>query len=205
MTTRRATTVRHNRLHSSSNAGVDEMGTAIRGESSDIESLMRDLDASERENIRLKDQVLSLQSLLAQRPSPEELKKARETARNVELLLAGANRENERAMMETERANRRIKILEDELARLAGENWQTTLDLAPGRTSLDAPERPSPAPVSIAPPPTVTAEYLEQMRLLIIGMETHLQSREEELSKTLSIAEEKEKQLQAMKRPDLSS
>jgi len=94
---------------------------------------------------QLKDQILSLQALLAQRPSAEELRSAKETVRNVELLLAGANKENERAMMETERsvsadwtinctltddrhpmsrANRRIKILEDELARLAGENWQ---------------------------------------------------------------------------------
>lgn len=96
---------------------------------------------------QLKDQILSLQALLAQRPSAEELRSARETVRNVELLLAGANKENERAMMETERsvsadwtincistnghamsrANRRIKILEDELARLAGENWQVCL------------------------------------------------------------------------------
>jgi hypothetical protein len=51
----------------------------------------------------LKDQILSLQALLAQRPSAEELRSARETVRNVELLLAGANKENERAMMETER------------------------------------------------------------------------------------------------------
>jgi hypothetical protein len=41
--------------------------------------------------------------MLAQRPSAEELKSARETVRNVELLLAGANKENEKAMMETDR------------------------------------------------------------------------------------------------------
>jgi len=41
--------------------------------------------------------------MLAQRPSAEELKNARETVRNVELLLAGANKENEKAMMETDR------------------------------------------------------------------------------------------------------
>ncbi|CAG8581834.1 15377_t:CDS:2 [Acaulospora colombiana] len=194
MTTRRGTTTRgHNRLGSST-AGYDELGvvTERREGSTDLESLRRDLEASERENNRLKDQILSLQALLAQRPSAEELRAAKETVRNVELLLAGANKENERAMMETDRANRRIKILEDELARLAGENWQTTLDLAP-RSSLDSPEKPTPAPASAitAPPPTATAAYLEQAK--------------EELNKTICTAEEKEKQLQNLKKAELSS
>ncbi|KAG8799804.1 hypothetical protein FRC16_004317 [Serendipita sp. 398] len=209
MTTRRATMTRGHRLNSSATAATfDEMGTLGEkgGGLSEAETLRRELDTYERENSRLRDQILSLQALLAQRPSAEELKNAKETVRNVELLLAGANKENERAMMENERANRRVKILEDELARLAGENWQTTLDLAPtGRASLDSPERPTAPSVTTAPPPTVTAAYLEQMRLLIIGMETHLQAREEELNKTISMAEDKEKQLQASKKAELLS
>jgi uncharacterized Fe-S cluster-containing protein len=55
------------------------------------------------DSFQLKDQILSLQAMLAQRPSAEELRSARETVRNVELLLAGANKENEKAMMETDR------------------------------------------------------------------------------------------------------
>ncbi|KAG8836356.1 hypothetical protein FRC17_005642 [Serendipita sp. 399] len=208
MTTRRATTTRGHRLNSSTAGTFDEMGTlGGKGDGlSETETLRRELDAYERENSRLRDQILSLQALLTQRPSAEELKAAKETVRNVELLLAGANKENERAMMETERANRRVKILEDELSRLAGENWQTTLDLAPsGRASLDSPERPTASAPAAAPPTTVTASYLEQMRLLIIGMETHLQAREEELTKTISVAEDKEKQLQALKKTEFSS
>ena len=92
------------------------------------------------QSTQLKDQILSLQAMLSQRPSAEELRGAKETVKNVELLLAGANRENEKAMMETDRwaipddrnasyllnyrANRRIKILEDELSRLIGPSWQ---------------------------------------------------------------------------------
>jgi hypothetical protein len=43
------------------------------------------------------------------------------------------------------------------------------------------------------------------MRLLIIGMETHLQTREEELEKTVSLAEQKEQKLAALKKAALSS
>ncbi len=43
------------------------------------------------------------------------------------------------------------------------------------------------------------------MRLLIIGMETHLQTREEELEKTVNVAKEKEKQLVALKKAELAS
>lgn len=43
------------------------------------------------------------------------------------------------------------------------------------------------------------------MRLLIIGMETHLQVREEELSKTIEVAEEKEKRLKELKKAELAS
>jgi hypothetical protein len=53
--------------------------------------------------------------MLAQRPSAEELKNARETVRNVELLLAGANKENEKAMMETDRCGSQIHSVELEI------------------------------------------------------------------------------------------
>ena len=54
MTTRRGTTSRaHARLNSTSNTGFDEAGTAVRGESFDVETLKRDFDASERENNRV--------------------------------------------------------------------------------------------------------------------------------------------------------
>jgi hypothetical protein len=43
------------------------------------------------------------------------------------------------------------------------------------------------------------------MRLLVIGMETHLQAREEELSKTVEMAEEREKRLKALKKAELTS
>jgi hypothetical protein len=55
MTTRRGTTTRgHNRLGSSA-AGYDELGvvTERREGSTDIESLRRELEASERENNRV--------------------------------------------------------------------------------------------------------------------------------------------------------
>ncbi|KIM19858.1 hypothetical protein M408DRAFT_30864 [Serendipita vermifera MAFF 305830] len=104
MTTRRGMTTRgHSRLNSSAAASAtDEMGILGEG-ATEVDVLRRDLELQERENNRLKDQILSLQAMLAQRPSAEELKSAKETVKNVELLLAGANRENEKAMMETDR------------------------------------------------------------------------------------------------------
>lgn len=50
--------------------------------------------------------------MLAQRPPAEEVRAAKETVRNVELLLSGANKENERAMMDLDRCVYLMCIIE---------------------------------------------------------------------------------------------
>jgi hypothetical protein len=45
----------------------------------------------------------------------------------LELLLHGTQRENEKAMAELERAKSREKLMERELKRFAGEDWEVGL------------------------------------------------------------------------------
>ncbi|KAG1736490.1 hypothetical protein EDB19DRAFT_1720589, partial [Suillus lakei] len=54
-----------------------------------------------------------------------------EEYKNLDLLLQGTQRENERYMVELDRVKTREKMLEQALAKFAGENWQTALDIAP--------------------------------------------------------------------------
>ncbi len=167
------------------------------------------------------------------------------------------------------RAKTRIQLLEKELSRLAGENWQSSLDIAPvapftarrkhhrsstmssmassimGPTSRHSPS-PSPAPFSnnskildqsadlgnasntfFADPdstilgssgqpddrsildgrslhPAVqsreaTLAHIESIRLLVLGIEQRLQTREEKLVKTVEKAENEGKKFEAYK------
>jgi len=169
-------------------------------------------------------------------------------------------------MGELERAKTRIQLLEKELSRLAGENWQSSLDIVPvapftarrkhhrsstmssmassimGPASRHSPS-PSPAPFSnnskildesadlgnasntfFADPdstilgssddrsvldgrslhPAVqsreaTLAHIESIRLLVLGIEQRLQTREEKLVKTVEKAENEGKKFEAYK------
>ena len=84
---------------------------------------------------QLQAQILALQDQLRQRPPLEHVQALEREYKNLELLLSGTQRENERCMAELERAKSREKMLEKELARLAGENWQTSLGIPAANTS----------------------------------------------------------------------
>ena len=53
--------------------------------------------------IQLQDQIRTLQAQLAQRPPLEAIQELRKEYSNLELILQGTQRENERAMTELER------------------------------------------------------------------------------------------------------
>jgi hypothetical protein len=160
--------------------------------------------------------------------------------KNLELLLQGTQRENERCMAELERcavffvfswfcpfftssalcsAKAREKMLERELSKLAGDNWQvsgvllsratvayidmvqSSLDITLnsstattqfGRSALGVSALLRPASSDVQPSQQsveATMAHVEQVRLMILGMEQRLQVREEKLVKTVEKAE----------------
>ncbi|KAK7042163.1 hypothetical protein R3P38DRAFT_2692733 [Favolaschia claudopus] len=210
---RRAQSVR-NHARPSLAVGADDLGVLREGNESGEDALRRELLEKDRENDRLKTQITTLQAQLAQRPPIERVQDLEKEYKSLELLLSGTQRENERCMAEIERGKAREKMLERELTRLAGENWQSTLDIAP-----------APAPtlsrsilhqrsntLATAPSPVLshaqaqntddatqrqlqidqqhaTLAHIEQVRMLILGMEQRLQTREEKLVKSVERAE----------------
>ncbi|KZV87974.1 hypothetical protein EXIGLDRAFT_619986 [Exidia glandulosa HHB12029] len=187
---------------------VDELGV-VREESGD-EGVRKELLAAQRDNDKLRDQILALQTMLAQRPSLEQVQELKKEYSNLDLILQGTQRENERCMAELERAKQREKVLEGHLTKLVGENWQTMVGIAvtsaasaqASRASLGGSpsrkgtqEAPIVANSPDSPVPTVelTREakmaQLEQIRMLVLGMDQRLQTREEALNNALTRAE----------------
>ena len=86
----------------------------------------------------------------------------------------------------------REKMLERELARLAGDNWQANLEL-PGNSSsvslsLKSPHRSNSTANSKSDSHSdsaVTAEMIEKIKLLVLGMEHRLEIRKDRLSTTM--------------------
>ncbi|KXN86001.1 hypothetical protein AN958_10611 [Leucoagaricus sp. SymC.cos] len=196
----------------------DDLGVLREGHETNEDVLRRQLLEKDRENDRLMAQIQVLQAQLSQRPPVEHLQALEKEYKNLDLLLQGTQRENERCMAELDRTKQREKMLEQALAKVAGENWQSHLDIAPatittrlGHTrgnsltgsplSITSPTAQIPTPVSAHPPrtnskdkePTAdtqqTLAHIEQVRLLILGMEQRLQTREDKLVKTLERAE----------------
>ncbi|KAJ7165333.1 hypothetical protein C8R46DRAFT_987682 [Mycena filopes] len=204
--------------------GADDLGVLREGNESNEDVLRRQLIDKDRENDRLQTQVQTLQAQLAQRPPVETIQELEREHKSLGLLLDGTQRENERCMAEIERGKAREKMLERELTKLAGENWQSVLDITPasaptmnGRSMLHQRSNtlgtmPSPvlshaqaqktagAATSSEPPgpadhqmqleqQQATLAHIEQVRMLIMGMEQRLQTREDKLVKSVERAE----------------
>jgi hypothetical protein len=118
--------------------------------------------------MQLRDQIQAHQAQLAQRPPIEAIQELRKEYSNLELILQGTQRENERAMTELERlvspnivwkmaanssfhsvdrGRQREKLLERELEKLAGSNWQVRA------LSMPALSREAHHPCALAPLP----------------------------------------------------
>ncbi|KAJ7080972.1 hypothetical protein B0H15DRAFT_855724 [Mycena belliarum] len=204
--------------------GPDDLGVLREGNESNEDVLRRQLIDKDRENDRLKTQVEALQAQLAQRPPVEMIEQLEKEYKSLGLLLDGTQRENERCMSEIERGKAREKMLERELAKLAGENWQSALDIAPssvptmaGRSMLHQRSNTlasMPSPVlahaqpnttaSPAEPPTAaqqhaTLAHIEQVRMLIMGMEQRLQTREDKLIKSVERAESEGRRFEGLR------
>ncbi|EJC98649.1 uncharacterized protein FOMMEDRAFT_149042 [Fomitiporia mediterranea MF3/22] len=133
---RRAQSLRSNNARNSTASLTDDLGVLKEQTEESAEDVLRkQLLTAERDNDKLKAQILSLQDQLSQRPPLEQVQELEREYKNLELLLTGTQRENERCMAELERGKNREKILERELTKLAGENWQTSLNIPPSTTT----------------------------------------------------------------------
>ncbi|KAF7976196.1 hypothetical protein HWV62_7372 [Athelia sp. TMB] len=181
---------------------ADELGI-VREDESPEDALRRQLLDKDRENDRLRTQIDQLQAQLSQRPPLETILDLEKEYKSLEILLQGTQRENERCMADLERGKNREKMLERELEKLAGSNWQSSLEItspAPTRSAFSTPF--STSLTSSAPQSTEAAQatlaHIEQVRLLILGMEQRLQSREEKLEKTVEAAHAQGARLEEM-------
>jgi len=189
----------------------------------------------------------------------ETVQELQKEYKNLELLLQGTQRENERCMAEMERSvpfflpahtrvrfntlsyssitrrrgKTREKMLERELAKLAGENWQvrlflisvntyenartqSTLDITPQSTSLGtrtatgsfhhrSNSQPSSSPGNGESSAEAVHTHVEQVRLLILGMEQRLQLREEKLLQSVQKAEVEASRFEELRRGIVAS
>ncbi|KAH9932108.1 uncharacterized protein BXZ73DRAFT_46978 [Epithele typhae] len=194
---RRAQTLR-NYGRGSTQLGADDLGM-LREDESVEDVLRRQLLEKQKECDKLQSQVQTLQAQLASRPPLDEVQALEKEYKNLELILLGTQRENERSMSEIESRKAREKLLEKELERAYGSNWQANLELGPSSVSASSASAIiGRAKAAAAPPPSAptseadtnaTRAYLEQVRLAILGMEQRLQAREDVLAKHIERAE----------------
>ncbi|GLB43719.1 hypothetical protein LshimejAT787_1402310 [Lyophyllum shimeji] len=191
---RRAQSVRHYARPSLA-LGADDLGMLREGDETNEDVLRRQLLDKDRECDKLQTQIQLLQAQLAQRPPLEAVQELEKEYKNLDLLLQGTQRENERCMAELERTRTREKMLESALAKLAGDNWQSSLDIAPAATPIlssaglgSTATRRAGTSAGAAEDKDVSAR-IEQMRMLVLGMEQRLQAREEKLLKSMERAE----------------
>ncbi|KAG1742631.1 uncharacterized protein EDB91DRAFT_287616 [Suillus paluster] len=213
---RRAMSVR-NYVRPTLALAADDLGMLREGDEAIEDVLRRQLLDKDRENDKLQSTILTLQQQLALRPPIERIQELEKEYKNLDLILQGTQRENERCMSELDRVKMREKMLEQALAKLVGENWQTALDIAPSSSTFAARavmgsvfSRGTPTPQSGNPDSTpapvsqaaveATLTQVEQIRLLVLGMEQRMQNREEKLAKTIEHAEAQEIKCDALKK-----
>ncbi|CEL54352.1 hypothetical protein RSOLAG1IB_07002 [Rhizoctonia solani AG-1 IB] len=162
----------------------------------------------DREIAKLKDQIVTLTQVVNSRPPLEQVQALQKEYQNLELILQGTQRENERCMAELDKSKRREKMMEAELTKIYGDDWPTHLVMPTSSPSISralpvsagvaANVRQSPPPqqqqqleeTSNAPSNAEISEHLEAVRMLVLGMDAKLAEREAQISKEMAKAEE---------------
>ncbi|KAH7911611.1 hypothetical protein BJ138DRAFT_1085216 [Hygrophoropsis aurantiaca] len=217
---RRAQSVR-NYGRPSVSLAADDLGMLKETDEPTEDVLRRQLLEKDRENDKLQTTILTLQAQLNQRPPIETIQELEKEYKNLDLILQGTQRENERCMAELERTRVREKMLESALTKLAGENWQSALDIAPSSSTFTAraigssimqrvgtPSAPAQATSESQPSQgavEAALSQIEQIRLLVMGMEQRLETREEKLTKTIEHAEAEGKRFEVMRSEMMTS
>ncbi|KAG8679544.1 hypothetical protein FRC08_016923, partial [Ceratobasidium sp. 394] len=209
---RRSNSIRpggHSRNHSmgGNNTAIDPANDTITSYLDETSGHLNDLVQSrtaigdrDREIARLKEQ---LASVMNSRPPIEQMKALQKEYQNLELILQGTQRENERCMAELEKSKRRERLLEAELVKVYGDDWASHLNLPTSSPSIS---RALPASytgnttVRQSPPPqpqkseetsdTAINEHIEAVRMLVLGMDAKLAEREAQINKEMAKAEE---------------
>ncbi|KEP54175.1 putative cytochrome P450 family protein [Rhizoctonia solani 123E] len=152
----------------------------------------------DREIAKLKDHITTLTQVVNSRPPLEQVQALQKEYQNLELILQGTQRENERCMAELEKSKRREKTMEAELAKVYGDDWANHLGMATSSPSISR-ALPITANVRQSPPPQETNdgpsnaainEHLEAVRMLVLGMDAKLAEREVRIGKEMARAEE---------------
>jgi len=179
----------------------------------------------DRENDKLRAQIQALQVQLSQRPSAEAVQELQKEYKNLELLLQGTQRENERCMGELERSKMQVKHLEQALTDLAGPNWKNNIAipaLSAGR--LESPTRSVHSrDRSTSGDPGVSGAQnqqqseqqkksvelaiaqIEQVKLMILGMDQRLENREGEIAVNIKRAQTESSRFEDMRKQVLSA
>ncbi|KAL5640100.1 hypothetical protein ACGC1H_007406 [Rhizoctonia solani] len=160
----------------------------------------------DREIAKLKDHITNLTQVVNSRPPLEQVQALQKEYQNLELILQGTQRENERCMAELEKSKRKEKMMEAELAKVYGDDWANHLGMPTSSPSISralpvsagvtANVRQSPPPqkqaeeTSDAPSNAAINEHLEAVRMLVLGMDAKLAEREARISKEMARAEE---------------
>lgn len=104
---RRAQSLRNHttaHLRTASSPGTDDLGILReQPEDSAEDTLRRQLLECQRENDKLRAQILALQDQLNLRPPLEKIQELQKEYKNLEILLLATQRENEKCMGEVER------------------------------------------------------------------------------------------------------
>ncbi|KAG8941045.1 hypothetical protein FRC04_004824 [Tulasnella sp. 424] len=95
-----------------------------------VAQMRMELRDAQKEIERLTSLATNLQSQLAARPPLGKVQALEREHQQLELLYHSTQRENQLCMADLEKGKRRERILEGELARLVGDNWMETLNLA---------------------------------------------------------------------------
>ncbi|KAF9055678.1 hypothetical protein BJ165DRAFT_1427938 [Panaeolus papilionaceus] len=108
---------------------TDELG-ALHEETEPVEMQLRKrLLEQDREMDKLREQIVSLQDQLAQRPPLDVIQALQREHKSNEIILQGTQRENEKCMAELERAKSREKWYDSKLREHVGESWQSLLEM----------------------------------------------------------------------------
>ncbi|KIJ54330.1 hypothetical protein M422DRAFT_154103 [Sphaerobolus stellatus SS14] len=215
---RRAQTVRHRQ--SQSVAVTDDLGFLREGDQSIEDVLRQDLAATRRENERLQSQIDSLNAALKSRPPQEKFEQLQREYQNLDLILHGTQKENERAMTELERVKNRERVMEKKLRDLIGEDWEETINIGgtisamPSGRSFGTPRaRAGTAETwaggsnasATSASTEATLEHMENIRAMLTGMAERLQSGEQKVQDALNQAEEEKKLLKDMLKKEIDT
>ncbi|KAI0079546.1 hypothetical protein K474DRAFT_589663 [Panus rudis PR-1116 ss-1] len=199
---RRSQSVRNHNARQQATIASDDLGVLRESDETIEDELRRKLFNKERECDEMKAR---LDKALA------DIHHLKSELQNSDILLQGTQRENQRELMEHNKTKARLEFTEKSLAKLVGPNWEDMVDLPPptafGATSTSTIRSGGPstnANGDTEQDPQAAMNYIENVRLMIIGMEERLDKREQKLQETMHKAQTESAKFQEYQRQILT-